>query len=157
LFAIVSAFDAAYGAYADFQTNMERYWCLRWLEQHEARRVEAVVLKEEVLRLVDIPLIVRLPGMPAAPRGSQVRLDLLRWDDVELTVEARLIEVLQMEVDAGLAEEVLDEAVLDEPAEAMIEAGADAEMTTPTAEASVSGEANSVAAATDSVPQPDNR
>ncbi len=94
LFAIVSAFDAAYAAYADFQSNMERYWCLRWLAQENARQVDAVVLKEEILRLVDLPLIIKLPGMPALARGAQVRLDLLRWDEVDLTIEARLLEVV---------------------------------------------------------------
>jgi exoribonuclease-2 len=93
LFAIVSAFDAAYSAYADFQSGMERYWCLRWLAQENAKHVNAVVLKDEVLRLVDIPLIIRLPGIPQTPRGTQVKLDLIRWDEVDLTVEARLIEV----------------------------------------------------------------
>jgi exoribonuclease-2 len=93
LFAIVSAFDAAYAAYNDFQQNMERYWCLRWLGQEDARQVEAVVLKDEVLRLVDIPLIVRLPGMPQVARGAQVKLDILRWDEVDLAIEARLLEI----------------------------------------------------------------
>lgn len=93
LFAIVSAFDAAYAAYNDHQQNMERYWCLRWLGQEEARQVEAVVLKDEVLRLVDIPLIVRLPGMPQVARGAQVKLDILRWDEVDLSIEARLLEM----------------------------------------------------------------
>jgi exoribonuclease-2 len=93
LFAIVSAFDAAYAAYNEHQQNMERYWCLRWLGQQEARHVEAVVLKDEVLRLVDIPLIVRLPGMPQVARGAQVKLDILRWDEVDLTIEARLLEI----------------------------------------------------------------
>jgi exoribonuclease-2 len=93
LFAIVSGFDAAYGAYADFQTNMERYWCLRWLAQQGAGEFEAVVLKEEVLRLADIPLIVRLPGMPQVARGTQVKLDIMRWNEVDLTVEARLVEI----------------------------------------------------------------
>jgi exoribonuclease-2 len=93
LFAIVSAFDAAYAAYNDHQQNMERYWCLRWLGQEHARQVEAVVLKDEVLRLVEIPLIVRLPGMASVARGAQVKLDVLRWDEVELSIEARLLEV----------------------------------------------------------------
>jgi exoribonuclease-2 len=93
LFAIVSAFDAAYAAYNDFQQNMERYWCLRWLGQEDARQVGAVVLKDEVLRLVDIPLIVRLPGMPQVARGAEVTLDILRWDEVDLTIEARLLEI----------------------------------------------------------------
>jgi exoribonuclease-2 len=93
LFAIVSAFDAAYAAYNDHQQNMERYWCLRWLGQEEARQVEAVVLKDEVLRLVEIPLIIRLPGMPQVARGAQVKLDILRWDEVDLSIEARLLEM----------------------------------------------------------------
>ncbi len=93
LFAIVSAFDAAYAAYNEHQQNMERYWCLRWLGQQEARQVDAVVLKDEVLRLVDIPLIVRLPGMPPVARGAQVKLDILRWDEVDLTIEARLLDI----------------------------------------------------------------
>ncbi|HEX7648876.1 MAG TPA: RNB domain-containing ribonuclease [Noviherbaspirillum sp.] len=99
LFAVVSAFDAAYAAYADFQSNMERYWCLRWLAQENARQVDAVVLKDEVLRLVDIPLIIRLPGMPQAARGTHVKLDLIRWDEVELTVEARLLEIASDKLD----------------------------------------------------------
>ena len=93
LFAIVSAFDAAYAAYNEHQQNMERYWCLRWLGQQEARQVDAVVLKDEVLRLVEIPLIIRLPGMPSVARGAQVKLDILRWDELDLTIEARLLDV----------------------------------------------------------------
>jgi exoribonuclease-2 len=93
LFAVVSAFDAAYSAYADFQSGMERFWCLRWLSQQNARQVDAVVLKEEVLRLVDIPLIIKLPGMPQMARGTQVKLDLIRWDEVDLALEARLLEI----------------------------------------------------------------
>lgn len=93
LFAIVSGFDAAYSGYADFQSTMERYWCLRWLAQENARTVDAVVLKDEILRLTEIPLVLRMPGLPALARGLQVKLDLLRWDEVDLTVEARLLEV----------------------------------------------------------------
>jgi exoribonuclease-2 len=112
LFAIVSAFDAAYTAYADFQSNMERYWCLRWLGQEKAKVVEAVVLKDEVIRLADIPLVIRLPGMPATPRGAHVRLDIVRWDEVDLSVEARLLEV------ATGAVEAIDELLDDEADEA---------------------------------------
>lgn len=103
LFAVVSAFDAAYAAYADFQANMERYWCLRWLAQENAKHVDAVVLKDEVLRLVDIPLIIRLAGMPQAARGTQVKLDLIRWDEVDLAVEARLIEMTTATADTEAA------------------------------------------------------
>ncbi|AKU23898.1 RNB domain-containing ribonuclease [Massilia sp. MB5] len=114
LFAIVSAFDAAYAAYADFQSNMERYWCLRWLGQEDAKEVDAVVLKDEVLRLVEIPLVIRLPGMPSLARGIQVKLDVLRWDEVDLGIETRLGEVPVTQTasgDVGFEEDdLVDEA-----------------------------------------------
>ncbi len=136
LFAIVSQFDAAYSAYGDHQSNMERYWCLRWLGQQEARQVEAVVLKDEVLRLVDIPLIIRLPGMPQVARGAQVKLDILRWDEVDLTIEARILEIpttdavaADAELDyedeeAGVAADPVPEEAVDAP-EVAVEAAAE--------------------------------
>lgn len=119
LFAIVSAFDSAYSGYADFQSGMERYWCLRWLAQEQARQVDAVVLKDEILRLVDIPLVIRLPGMPQVARGLQVKLDLLRWDEVDLTVEARLLEI-------PTAQQPADTEPMDEEDEAMLQGMDDA-------------------------------
>jgi exoribonuclease-2 len=122
LFSIVSAFDAAYAAYNDFQQNMERYWCLRWLGQESAKQVDAVVLKDEVLRLVEIPLVIRLPGMPSLARGAQVRLDIVRWDEVDLSLEARLLEVAEVAPDAdiGFEEDEGDsgEAAVEEVVEA---------------------------------------
>ncbi|MES2535115.1 MAG: ribonuclease catalytic domain-containing protein [Pseudomonadota bacterium] len=117
LFAIVSAFDGAYGAYADFQFNMERYWCLRWLRQEQAKQVDAVVLKDEITRLVDIPLVIKLPGMPQVARGTQVRLDLLRWDEVELTIEARLLDIASTPALESVPETDDDEAEGGETAE----------------------------------------
>ncbi|MDB5822745.1 MAG: ribonuclease [Herminiimonas sp.] len=93
LFAIVSAFEATHVAYADFQGSMERYWCLRWLSQQKLQRVDAVVLKEEIVRLNDIPLVLKLPGMAPIARGTPLRLDLLSWDEVDLSVEARVLEI----------------------------------------------------------------
>jgi len=119
LFAIVSAFDSAYSGYADFQSGMERYWCLRWLAQEQARQVDAVVLKDEILRLVDIPLVIRLPGMPQVARGLQVKLDLLRWDEVDLTVEARLLEI-------PTAQQPADAEPMDDEDEAMLQGMEDA-------------------------------
>ncbi|MDC8758740.1 ribonuclease catalytic domain-containing protein [Janthinobacterium fluminis] len=132
LFAIVSAFDAAYAAYGDFQSNMERYWCLRWLGQENARQVDAVVLKDEILRLVDIPLVIKLPGMPQVARGAQVKLDILRWDEVDLSIEARLLEIAAAPeaADAGLDYEdeagEADAGMAPEQADAAADAGAGA-------------------------------
>jgi exoribonuclease-2 len=134
LFSIVSAFDAAYAAYNEFQQNMERYWCLRWLGQENARQVEAVVLKDEVLRLVEIPLVIRLPGMPQVARGAQVRLDIVRWDEVDLSLEARLLEVAEATPEAAAALDLEDEeaeVASDAAAEEAVEAEGSVTVTDP--------------------------
>jgi exoribonuclease-2 len=38
LFGAMRDFELTYAAYADFQRQMERYWCLRWLQQHGIER-----------------------------------------------------------------------------------------------------------------------
>ncbi len=69
LFAVVSAFDAAYGAYAEFQERMERYWSLRWLRQEGLQRIVASTIRGDVLRLAG--LAVR--HAPAGPARTAAR------------------------------------------------------------------------------------
>ena len=122
LFSIVSAFDAAYAAYNDFQQTMERYWCLRWLGQEGIKQADAVVLKDDVLRLTDVPLVIRLAGMPQVARGAQVKLDIVRWDEVDLSLEARLLEVA-----AAPSEEIAFEEEEGDAGEAAVEEAVEAE------------------------------
>ena len=123
LFAIVSGFDAAYAAYAEFQSKMERYWCLRWLGQEGRTLVEARATgREDHAMLVDIPLLVRVPGMavvgpagvpPGAhgvARGQRVEVEILSTDLLDLTAQCRLVAIIE-EVDA-----LDDDGELDEPA-----------------------------------------
>ncbi len=145
LFAIVSAFDSAYSAYADFQSTMERYWCLRWLQQEGARQVDAVLLKDEVVRLVDIPLVLNMPGVKH-PRGTQLKLELIDWDDVDLGVQARVLEVTAAE--PALADEVeLDDADALAEEEQVAESADDAALADLAEDATAAG--NEVSAAGD--------
>jgi exoribonuclease II len=110
LFAIVSAFDAAYAAYAEYQAKMERYWCLRWLAQEGRTVAEARATREDHAMLVEIPLLIRVPGMivagPAAvastattvARGQRIEVDVLATDLVDLSVQCRLAAIIE-EVD----------------------------------------------------------
>ena len=130
LFALVSGFDAAYAAYGDFQTDMERYWCLRWLAQQQqstqSRQIEAVVLKDEILRLSSIPLVIKLSGLQPLARGTQVKLDVLGWDEIALTVDARLLEVLRVEAQVlEEAEEEVEQVAAETQTEAETEAAPD--------------------------------
>ncbi|MEF9996081.1 MAG: RNB domain-containing ribonuclease, partial [Burkholderiaceae bacterium] len=124
MFAIVSSFDAAYSAYAEFQAKMERYWGLRWLMQEGVERIGATVIKGDVLRLDGLPFVQRIPGLPELPRGQKVELDVLGTDLIDLLLESRLRDILsgQTADDVDEEEEVVD-VTLAEPIEA--EAGGD--------------------------------
>ncbi len=118
LFGIVSGFESAYAAYAEFQQKLERYWSLRWLEQEKQSRIGATVLKNDVLRLDGLPFITRLPGLPELPRGQKVELDIVATDLVDLTLEARVHQVLAAQTTVDADDEELDETLDPSPASA---------------------------------------
>jgi exoribonuclease-2 len=93
LFAAISAFDATYGALAEFQERLERYWCLRWLVQESRTGGTATVLRGEIARVDGLPLVVRLPGAERA-RGERVELAWGVPDLVDLSLEVRVLRVL---------------------------------------------------------------
>jgi len=123
LFAVISGFDAAYTAYADFQSLMERYWSLRWIEQQSVRRIEALVIKADLLRLQGLPLTLRLPGT-AGERGQRLELEILDIDLVELLPQVRVLQAYAPAVDLALEAQLAgdEEAQGDAP----LRAGSDA-------------------------------
>lgn len=94
LFSVISAFDTRYAAYAEFQQRMERYWCLRWIGQQPTARLEAVVVRDELVRLAQAPLYLRMPELPAMQlaAGRRIVVDLRDRDELELSVSARFVE-----------------------------------------------------------------
>jgi exoribonuclease II len=86
LLVILRDFELAHDAYAEFQRAMERYWCLRWLLQEGVVMTRAEVLREELVRLERLPLVVRVPSMPACPPGTRVELAISGIDLLELSL-----------------------------------------------------------------------
>jgi exoribonuclease-2 len=124
VFAIISAFDARYSAYADFQSRMERYWCLRWVAQHGATpRMPAVILRDDLVRLQHAPLFLRLPELPAQglSPGAAIWVDLIALDELELQASARFAGVRPAAGDAplDLEEASPEQGVLQQGGEAM--------------------------------------
>jgi len=110
LFTILRDFDTAYSLYADFQRNMERYWCLRWLLQEKAKlattihdtevernelTVEATVMRENLVKLVGIPLIGRIPSLSEKPAATRVLLEINTVDLLDLHFSARFLSVIE--------------------------------------------------------------
>lgn len=102
LFGIISSFDGAYSAYNGYQAGMERFWTLKYLQQHAITELTATVIKEGMgggllVRADDLPLVFPVLGVTGLPRGAHVRVRLGEIDEIALDVSGTLIERL----DAG--------------------------------------------------------
>lgn len=78
-------FEVTYEAYAEFQRAMERYWCLRWMLQESVAVMQASVLRENLVRFDRLPLVVRVPSLPALEGGARVELAVSNIDLLGLT------------------------------------------------------------------------
>ena len=88
LLAVLREFELAYDAYAEFQRNMERYWCLRWIEQENATLLVATVIRDTLVRCDHLPLVLRVPSLHDVRPGDGVRLTVSQVDPWELTLHA---------------------------------------------------------------------
>src|SRR6185436_3195287 len=84
-------FEAAHEAYGLFQRDLERYWSLQWLVQEHVTTARATVLRESLVRFDDLPLVARVPSLPALEPGSRVEVAVSRIDLLELTVHCEYV------------------------------------------------------------------
>ncbi|KAF1046402.1 ribonuclease catalytic domain-containing protein [Xylophilus sp.] len=109
LFSILSAFDAAYGAYNTHQANMERFWTLQYLRQNGITELTASVVRDNLpgggvlVRAENLPLVLPALGAQALARGARVRVRLGEIDEIALDVNGTVIEVLADDSDADSA------------------------------------------------------
>ena len=109
LFAIIGSFDAAYSAYNHYQSQMERFWTLRHIQQAGISELEATVFKDEGwVRADSLPLALQAFGAEKLPRGSRVRIQLGEIDLLSLHISA--VVLAQLEADDGnLSEDDVDD------------------------------------------------
>jgi exoribonuclease-2 len=91
LYAVVRDFETMYGIYNDFQRQMERYWCLRWLQQEHIEEVQGTVLRENLVRLANIPLVFKAHSMPEQPANTKVTLAVGEIDLLDLNIHTRFV------------------------------------------------------------------
>ena len=121
LFAAMRDFDLTYAGYADFQRRMERYWCLRWLQQTGTEHVEGTAMRNAPnVRVDGLPLVVQVPSAPELAPGSRMSLTLGTPDLLELSIHSRFEGALSgSDVAADEDLELLDELPVEE---ALVEA-----------------------------------
>jgi len=94
LLGAMRAFEVTYARLDEHQRTMEHYWCLRWLVQEQLAEVDAEVLRESVVRVQGLPLVARVPSLPALAPGARVRLRVEGVDLLERTVALAYRETL---------------------------------------------------------------
>nr|WP_315495489.1 RNB domain-containing ribonuclease [uncultured Rhodoferax sp.] len=104
LFAIISAFDTAYSAYNGYQGAMERFWTMRYVQQHGITELVATVFKENMVRADDIPLVLPVMGAQGLPRNAKVRVKLGEMDLITLDVHGTVVERLDAPAETPNAE-----------------------------------------------------
>lgn len=87
-------FDLAYHAYNEFQTRMERYWCLQYLIQENLQQIDATVWRENLVRLDGMPYLTKVPSLPELAAGDRVRLEIRRVDPLLMELDCRFREKL---------------------------------------------------------------
>jgi exoribonuclease-2 len=105
LFSIISAFEAAYSSYNGYQSSMERFWTLQYLQQNAIREVTATVFKSfegepPIARVDNLPLVLPVIGSGSLARGTRVLLRISAVDTISLEVHGLFVEVLEEMVNA---------------------------------------------------------
>jgi exoribonuclease-2 len=104
LLATIADFDASYSAYNAFQSQVERYWSLRYLTQNDLHELDAAVMKDGLVRADALPLVFRAVGAEQLGRGSGVRVRIGAIDLLTLDVAASVIARLDSEPAKGADE-----------------------------------------------------
>jgi len=121
LFSVISCFDAAYSAYNGFQSGIERYWTLKYLQQKGITELTATSFKDNLVRADELPLVLPALGAQGLPRGARVRIKLGAIDEITLDISGTVIE--RLDETSQAAPEGLDADQGDEGEEEDLAAG----------------------------------
>lgn len=94
LLTALRAFELTTAGYDEHQRALEHYWCLRWIAQEQVARIDATVLRENLVRFDGLPLVQRVPSLPALDPGTRVRLALEPPDLIGRTLACTWQETL---------------------------------------------------------------
>ena len=103
LFSVISCFDGAYSAYHGFQSGIERYWTLKYLQQNNITELTATTFKDNLVRADELPLVLPALGAQGLPRGARVRIKLGAIDEITLDISGTVTERLDTDTDEAAA------------------------------------------------------
>ncbi|MGZ8271526.1 MAG: ribonuclease catalytic domain-containing protein [Methylophilus sp.] len=99
-------FDQTYNAYNEFQTRMERYWCLQYLVQENIKEIDATVWRENLVRLESLPYVTKVHSLPELKAGTKVHLEVKKVDTLMMELECKFLGVNESPIIEIVEEEV---------------------------------------------------
>ncbi len=88
-------FEQTYNAYNEFQTRMERYWCLQYLVQENIQQLTATVWRENLVRLDELPYITKVHSLPELAAGSKVKLEVKKVDTLLMELDCKFVGLIE--------------------------------------------------------------
>ena len=100
LYAIIGAFDSQYMLWHEFQSRLERYWCLRWLTQQSRTTLHGTFIRDNLVRLEEIPLVIEVNGLPELERNDRIVINVRGTDELALQIDAEYAGLAQPDQEA---------------------------------------------------------
>ncbi|MGQ0443256.1 MAG: ribonuclease catalytic domain-containing protein [Methylophilaceae bacterium] len=91
---IMRDFELTYATYSEFQTRMERYWCLQYLIQEKLTEVTATVWRENLVRIDGMFYITKVPSLPELKVGTKVLLEIKHIDSLLMELSCKFMQVI---------------------------------------------------------------
>ncbi len=95
---IMRNFDQTYNAYSEFQTRMERYWCLQYLIQENLSEITAVVWRDNLVKIDGMFYITKVPSLPELKVGTKVLLEIKHIDTLLMELNCKFKNVIEAEL-----------------------------------------------------------
>ena len=101
LYAIIGAFDSQYMLWHEFQSRLERYWCLRWLNQQSRSTLHGTFIRDNLVRLEELPLVIEVNGLPELERNDRIVIHVRGTDELSLQIDAEYGGLAPAEAEAA--------------------------------------------------------
>ncbi len=102
---VMRRFDMVYQQYREFQTRMERYWCLQYLRQEQLETLTGVVWRENLVRIDGMPYLCKVSSLPNLPSGTHVSLHIEKIDTLNLHLSAKFVAQIEGEIEPVILDE----------------------------------------------------
>jgi exoribonuclease-2 len=115
LFAIISNFESAYAAYNAYQSSMERFWTLKYIQQQGLQELCATLIKDTLVRADDLPLVLNVPAVQDAARGARFLIRLGALDLMSLDIQGTVLQRLDLDAATGTCDALADDEDAEDP------------------------------------------